>query len=120
MTDLPMTDCCPGSTCPVSSRCLVCDYIDHQCPVWIKVDKSSIHVCPLKEGCRLFRMLMKEEKMKRCNECKWLQKYTAENGSWMNVCESEEPEEIDVGMYYVTVMNADDFDAYDCLNFAKR
>ena len=61
MTDLPMTDCCPGSTCPVSSRCLVCDYIDHQCPVWIKVDKSSIHVCPLKEGCRLFRMLMKEE-----------------------------------------------------------
>lgn len=57
--------------------------------------------------------------MKRCNECKWLQKYTAENGSWMNVCESEEPEEIDVGMYYVTVMNADDFDAYDCLNFAK-
>jgi hypothetical protein len=38
----------------------------------------------------------------------------------MNVCESEEPEEIDVGMYYVTVMNADDFDAYDCLNFAKR
>ena len=53
-------ECSPGIGIP-SGGCVAHDYFDHQCPVWIKVDKSSIHVCPLKEGCRLFRMLMKEE-----------------------------------------------------------
>ena len=61
MTELPIIDCCPGSTTPVSARCLAHDYVDHQCPVWVKVDKSSIHACPLKEGCRLFNLLIAED-----------------------------------------------------------
>ena len=62
MTCDPSDECSPGIGIALSGKCLAHDYVDHQCPVWIKVDKSSIHVCPLKEGCRLFRMLMKEEK----------------------------------------------------------
>ena len=61
MTCDPSDECSVGIGIALSGKCLAHDYVDHQCPVWIKVDKSSIHVCPLKEGCRLFRMLMKEE-----------------------------------------------------------
>ena len=61
MTELPI-NCCPGSTTPVSDHCIAEDYLMRHCPILKEVNKASKHACPLKEGCRLYRMLMKEEK----------------------------------------------------------
>ena len=56
---------------------------------------------------------------KLCNKCKWLKRYTSEDGkTWMDVCESEEPDCEDDGLYRVTVVDAEEFDASHCLNFA--
>lgn len=56
---------------------------------------------------------------KSCSKCKFLRKYTAENGSWMNVCESEEPDEEDDGLWKVVVIDTEQFDPSYCLNFKE-
>lgn len=56
---------------------------------------------------------------KSCTRCHWLRKYTAKNGSWMNVCESMEPDDQEEGLCLVTVIDTKIFDASYCLNFSK-
>lgn len=58
---------------------------------------------------------------KKCVKCKWLKKYTSEDGvTWMNVCESDDAEWEDDGLYHVTVVDIDEFDASACLNFVAK
>jgi len=54
------------------------------------------------------------------SECKWLRKYTAENGSWLDLCESEEPDEEEEGLFKVTIIETDRFDSSECLNFKRK
>ena len=43
---------------------------------------------------------------KKCVKCKWLKKYTSEDGvTWMNVCEADDAEGEDDGLYHVTVVD---------------
>jgi len=58
---------------------------------------------------------------KSCLKCRFLVKYQAENGHWMNVCEAEdaEPKEED-GLYSVTTVVTDEFDASFCLLFKEQ
>ena len=58
---------------------------------------------------------------KTCTKCKWLRKYATEDGrSWLNICEAEEPDEEDEGLYRVAAVDTEGFDASFCLNFKKR
>jgi hypothetical protein len=56
---------------------------------------------------------------KTCSKCRWLRKYTAENGQWINVCESEDPDYEDVGLWHVATIDLEEFDASYCLNFKE-
>lgn len=58
---------------------------------------------------------------KSCYTCKFLKRYTSEDGySWMNVCEADEPDEIDDGFFFVSVVDLDTFDASLCLGYKKK
>lgn len=58
---------------------------------------------------------------KLCINCKFLKKYTSDSGTWINVCEGEDadPQEAD-GLYLVTAVDAEIFDASCCLNFRQQ
>jgi hypothetical protein len=58
-----------------------------------------------------------EEKL--CANCRFLQKYTSPKGTWVNVCEVDGAEEEDDGLYKVTVIDTDVFDASECLMYKK-
>ena len=56
-----------------------------------------------------------------CNKCRFLKRYISEDGeSWMNICDGEEPEsgEND-GLYLVTVVDTEEFDASECIIFKE-
>ena len=54
---------------------------------------------------------------KSCKTCRFLVRFTAKNGTWMDVCTSEEPDEEDEGWFKVDVMDTEEFDCSFCLNY---
>lgn len=59
-------------------------------------------------------------KQKSCFNCRHLRKYTSEDRSWMDVCEAEQPEEIEEGMFYVTTIDAERYTPSGCILFRKN
>jgi hypothetical protein len=59
-------------------------------------------------------------KDKRCCNCKWLKRFTAADGSFMDVCQSQEPDEETEGLYLVYIVNQADFDADLCLDYKEE
>ena len=59
---------------------------------------------------------------KECKTCEWLVRYECnEHASYMDVCTSENPEELgEDGMYHVVVVDLNEFDASDCLNYRPK
>jgi hypothetical protein len=57
---------------------------------------------------------------KNCSRCIFLRKYSADNGSWMMVCEAEDPHEVETGEFDVCVIEPENFDASYCLLFRAR
>lgn len=63
---------------------------------------------------------MTETNEYRCNNCKFLRKYVADNGSWMFICEAEEPDEVENGLFLVKAVDIDEYCALECLNFRRK
>lgn len=61
-----------------------------------------------------------KKKARECACCKWLETYVAESGDYINVCEAEGPEDVADGMYRLTAVDVDIFDASECLGFLKE
>ena len=60
---------------------------------------------------------------KKCSECKWLVRYESkEHASYMDVCTVwHSQEELgEEGMYHVVVIDLNEFDASDCLNYRPK
>ena len=58
---------------------------------------------------------------KDCKTCKWLVRYESnDHASYMDVCTSENPEEVNDGMYHVVVIDITEFDASYCLNYKSK
>ena len=55
-----------------------------------------------------------------CIKCKWLKRYFAEDGSWIDICESLDPEDENDGIFYVAAIDVERFDASFCINFSAR
>lgn len=58
---------------------------------------------------------------KECKTCKWLVRYESEeHTSYMDVCTSENPEELEYCVYHVVVIDINEFDPSNCLNYKPK
>lgn len=60
------------------------------------------------------------DKQKSCFNCRHLRKYTADGGWWLNVCEGEQPQEDEEGVFYVPTINTGTFNPALCVMFRQK
>lgn len=52
-----------------------------------------------------------------CAKCAWLRKYVSENGLSLTICECDGPEEQETGLFWVCMIDVEQFDNSNCLAF---